>query len=56
MKQNPDILLLHQTLSNVLDNLKGENITKIIEESGPTIIFCGHYHWNKPLSVLKNVS
>ncbi len=53
--KNPDILLLHQTPNNYLEDLKGdENITNIIENSNQTLVICGHYHWDKPLIEYSN--
>ncbi|HEX9060773.1 MAG TPA: metallophosphoesterase [Clostridia bacterium] len=55
--KNPDILILHQTPKYPMNNLEGdENITRIIEASNPVIVFCGHYHWSKPLVELKNTT
>lgn len=55
LKKNPDILLLHQTPNNYVEGLGGdENITKIIENSNQTLVFCGHYHWNRPILEFSN--
>lgn len=55
--KNPDILVLHQAPYDPINNFGGDvNITKIIETSNPSIIFCGHYHWAKPLVEFKNTT
>jgi len=55
MSQNPDILLLHQTPNNYVEEIEGdENITSIIENSNQTLVFCGHQHWERPLIELVN--
>lgn len=53
--KNPDILLLHQTPNNYAEDFEGnENITKIIENSNQTLVFCGHHYWNRPLAEFSN--
>ncbi|MDP4181336.1 MAG: metallophosphoesterase [Bacillota bacterium] len=53
--KSPDILILHQTPGNLEEDYSGdENIRRIIEASTPTLVFCGHIHWEKPLIELAN--
>ena len=53
--KNLDILLLHQTPNNFLEDFElDKNITKIIENSNQTLVFCGHHHWDRPLTEFSN--
>jgi 3',5'-cyclic-AMP phosphodiesterase len=53
--KQPQAILLHQNPSYIEQNLIGhDGIRAIIENSPPTLIFCGHCHWDIPLVTLKN--
>ncbi len=47
--------MLHQTPGILKEDFQGdENIREIIEASTPTLVFCGHFHWEQPLLELVN--
>jgi len=55
LKENPDMLLLHQPPDNPVDNLVGNaKIRDVLEASKPTFVFCGHQHWKQTLTKLSN--
>jgi Icc protein len=55
LKENPDMLLLHQPPDNPIDNLVGNGkVRDALEVSTPTLVFCGHKHWKQPLTKLSN--
>lgn len=55
LDKTPDILILHQPPDNPYDNIPGnEKIRGILEELKPTLVFCGHKHWEQPLTKLRS--
>ena len=55
LKENPNMLLLHQPPDNPIDNLVGNGkVRDTLEGAKPILVFCGHKHWKQALTKLSN--